>query len=45
MAKTRGRYGEIYAGFNIKESTMLIFWFLDYVRKFMLAVSVVIYQD
>lgn len=46
MAKTRGRYGELYAGFNTKDGYwMLFYWFIDYVRKFLLAISVVVYQD
>ena len=39
------RFGEIYAGFNLDHKGMIVYWFLDYLRKFLLAFSVVIYQE
>lgn len=44
-AQEERQYGEIYAGFNLDDKEMIIFWFIDYVRKFMLCFTVVIYQE
>jgi len=39
------RYGELYAGYNIKDKWILLHWEIEYLRKIALACCVVITTD
>ena len=41
----KSKYGEIYEGYNINDKSMLIYWGLDYLRKVLLVLVVVMLQD
>lgn len=43
--KMKALYGELYEGFSTKNRWVLFYWFIDYVRKFLLAFCVVITQE
>ena len=40
----KGKFGELYEGFNIKEKKMLIPWLLEYIRRRVLSFIVVYYS-
>lgn len=39
----KSKYGELYEGYSLKNKSMLIFWGLEYVRKMLLAIVVVVW--
>ena len=41
----KGRFGEIYEGFNVKSKQMVFYWGIESLRKTLLCLVVIIYPD
>ena len=45
ITNVKGKFGELYVGYNIEKKSMLIFWLANFIRRIILVVIVTTYQE
>ena len=43
-AQNQVQYGELYAGYNHKERSMIIYWTVEYLRRVLICLTLVLTQ-